>query len=304
VLTRRPAPRRRAGFTLIELLVSLALFALVLAAVMGVLIRQQRFYASAADLIAVRTSLRELANTLPTDLRAISSGGGDIYAMSDSAIDFRLPSGASVVCSINAGRTQITVPPVQLASRTGASGWVTAPVSGDSLFILDEGATTAAGDDSWPLFSITATPSAGACTTFTGSAAEANASLTLNVSPALPATVVVGSAIRFFRHAKYKLYQPAGSTNWYLGYQECPGGVCGAMQAVSGPFLPYAAAGASGLRFTYRDSTGAVTATPANVARIDVTVLAQTRSIVRMPGRADDYYRDSLVVSIALRNRT
>jgi uncharacterized transporter YbjL len=74
---------------------------------------------------------------------------------------------------------------------------------------------------------------------------------------------------------------------------------------VAGPYLAYSTSAAStGLRFVYRDSTGAVTATPALVARIDIIAKAQTEQPIRMPGRPEAYFSDSVVVTVALRNRT
>jgi len=114
--------------------------------------------------------------------------------------------------------------------------------------------------------------------------------------------IVQGSSIRFLREARYSLYQ-ASDGRWYLGYQECPGGTCNTIQPVSGPYLPPSTSGgSSGLTFTYFDSTGAVTATPTTVARIDVVTRSATRNDVRIPGFATGQHVDSLRTSIGLRN--
>ena len=303
-----PERRVRRGFTLTEMMFVLVVFGLVAAATMRIIVRQQRFYASTTDLMAMRNTLRDVDASLPSDLRGISSIGGDIYAMSDSAIDFRLATGISVVCSVGVGRLTVVIPPTNVANRSGLSTWLSAPTSGDTAFFYDEGATSAVTDDSWQRVPVTAALAVGICPTtsgFTTTSAEQNASWTVTLGTALNTGVVPGSVIRFYRHAKYKLYQPTAGGSWYLGYQDCPGGVCGTMQPVAGPYLAYSATAAStGLRFEYRDSTGAVTATPANVARIDVIARAQTDNKIRMPGRPEDYYSDSLVVTIALRNRS
>jgi len=299
---------RRRGFTLTEMLFVLVIFGLVAAATMQIIVRQQRFYASTTDLIAMRTTLRDIGEALPSDLRGISSIGGDIAAMSDSAIDFRFTTGISVICQIGVGRLTAVIPPTTLASRSGVTTWMAAPTTGDTMFVYNPGATSAVTDDGWqgPI-PVTAALAVGICPTasgYTSTTAEQNGSLTLTFSTALNANIVPGNVIRFYRHAKYKLYQPAGSSSWYLGYQECPGGVCGTMQPVSGPYLAYSATpGLTGLRFVYRDVNGNVTATPTAVARIDIIAKAQTENKIRMPGRPEDYYSDSLVVTVALRNR-
>jgi prepilin-type N-terminal cleavage/methylation domain-containing protein len=303
-----PPRRARRGFTLTEMLFVLVVFGLVAAATMRIIVRQQKFYASTTDLIAMRNTLRDVGEALPSDLRGISSPGGDIYAMSDSAIDFRLASGISVVCSVVAGRLSVIIPPVGVANKSGLSTWTTAPTTGDTAFFYDEGSSSAVTDDSWQKLPVTAALAVGICPTasgYTTTSAEANGSWTLTLGGTLNNGVVVGSIIRFYRHAKYKLYQPTAGGAWYLGYQDCPGGSCGTMQPVAGPYLAYSTTAANtGLRFVYRDSTGAITATPTNVARIDVIAKAQTDNKIRMPGRPEDYYSDSLVVTIALRNRS
>jgi prepilin-type N-terminal cleavage/methylation domain-containing protein len=295
---------RRRGFTLTEMMFVLVLFGLVAGVTMRIIVRQQKFYSSTTDLMAMRNTLRDVGEAMPSDLRGISSIGGDILAMSDSAIDFRLATGISVLCSIGATRLTAVIPPTTLSRQNGISVWLAAPTTGDIAYVYDEGAASVVSDDVWDQVTLAAALSAGSCPTYTANATEAAAAQTITFAAALNANVPVGSVIRFYRRAKYKLYQPNAGA-WYLGYQDCPAGVCGTMQPVSGPYLAYSATPAStGLRFIYRDATGAVTATPAQVARIDIIAKAQTENPIRMPGRPEGYFSDSLVVTIALRNRT
>src|SRR5947207_3956826 len=83
------ASTRRAGFTLVELIITMVLVSFVAGAIVKLLLRQQRFYNSTTDLIQTRQQIRQAAAMLPADLRGISSVGNDIYAMSDSSLDFR-----------------------------------------------------------------------------------------------------------------------------------------------------------------------------------------------------------------------
>ncbi|NUO63288.1 MAG: type II secretion system protein [Gemmatimonadaceae bacterium] len=293
--------RARRGTTLVELLVVLTIFGLIGSVIMRVLIRQQRFYSRAAEITTMHGNTREIAALLPSDLRGLSSGGGDIYAMSDSSIDFRIPTGSSVICKIGIGL--VTIPPTTTASRSSVTSWMSAPQLGDSVLIYDEGATTSVTDDGWNRYRVTAALAAGSCpntTGFTATSAEAAAGYTLTLSASPPATSPAGSVIRFFRHAHYSFYRTSNGDS-YLGYYDCPGGTCSSITPVSGPFKPYAASG-SGIQFVYYDSTGAVTTIPANVARIDVTVRATTNP-VSLGDAARVAYVDSLVFSTALRNR-
>jgi prepilin-type N-terminal cleavage/methylation domain-containing protein len=299
---------RRRAFTLTEMLFVLVIFGLVAAATMRIIVRQQKFYASTTDLIAMRNTLRDVGEAIPSDLRGISSIGGDIYTMSDSSIDFRLATGMSVICSIGVGRLTVVIPPTTLSSRSALSTWISAPTTGDTAFVYDDGAGSSVTDDTWDKNTVAAALAVGSCPTtsgYTSTSAEAAAAQTLTFGTALNANVQTGAVIRFYRHARYSLFQPSGSTAWYLGYADCPAGVCGTMSPVAGPYLAYSATPAnSGLHFVYRDSTGAVTATAAQVARIDIIAKAQTDNPIRMPGRPEAYYSDSLVVTVALRNRT
>lgn len=301
MLSPRFFRRPRLGVSLVELLVVLTIFGLVGAVIMRVLIRQQRFYSRAAEITTMHGNTREIATLLPADLRGISSGGGDIYAMTDSSIDFRIPTGSSVICKVGVGL--VTIPPTTLASRSAVTSWISAPQLGDSVLVYDEGATNSVTDDGWNRYKVTAALAAGACpntTGFTATAAEAAAGYTVTLSGSPPATSPVGSVIRFFRHAHYSFYKTSNGDS-YLGYYDCPGGVCSSVTPVSGPFQPYAASG-SGIQFVYYDSTNAVTAIPANVARIDVIVRAKTNP-VSVGDAARAVYVDSLAFSTALCNR-
>lgn len=306
----------RVGFTLIEIMVSLTLLGIVVGGLLTTITTQQRFYASAADIIEMRDNLRQAGDLLPMELRGVApTAPGEITALLDSAIEFRAATGVSVVCTINAARTSITIPPQTLAVRSGITAWPSAPIAGDSLFVLDPSGPL---PDVYTGHSITAAPGTGTCpqspTGFTGSAAEANGSVQLTIFPPLAVTVPIGVPIRFVRRVRYSLYLSPTDQLWYLGYRDFVGTRApqwSPIQPVSGPFLPYAAPGAatpSGLSFTYHDSLGtALTLANANrVRRVQMTVRAQSRTPVRTAGLGrgtSSYYRDSVNVTIALRNR-
>src|SRR5207237_249489 len=83
--------------------------------------------------------------------------------------------------------------------------------------VYDEGAAGGVNDDTWDKVAVTAALAVGSCPTtsgYTANATEAAAAQTVTFGTALNANVVVGSLIRFFRRAKYKLYPPAGSSWW------------------------------------------------------------------------------------------
>ena len=313
MLTVQAVPSRRAGFTLVELLIAMGLMSLVGGAIVSLLLRQQRFYNSTTELIQTRQQVRQAAAMLPSDLRGISSAGGDISVMTDSALEFRSVFGSSVVCA-NIGGVLSTVPRV-LATGATMTNWATIPVVGDSLAVYNNGPTLAVVDDGWSLYRITAKDSvttnvANGCPTATGltragdiSAANPSYRLTL-LTPAAN-TIAVGAAIRFFRRVRYRIYRDTDN-QWYLGFFNCLVGrvpVCNTTQAIVGPFQPYANDATSGVQFAYYGVNGAVTADPLQVARISLVVRGQSTGLVSLSGTGGTVFHDSLRIEVGLRNR-
>ena len=311
-LTRTKRAHR--GITLPEMMVVLVLLGLVVGALMTVLVRQQRFYTGTSEIIQTKGSARQAIDILSSELRGISTstrGGApnavDIYAMSDWSLTFRSQFGGSVICTIDPTRTIVTLPPRTMAAQNTLTSFLSDARAGDSIFVFDQGAQQGTNDDRWWRAALARDPEVGPCPVapvgFTSSAAEAVQGIRITLTGALAANVVVGSPIRFFRPASYSLYQlPNG--DWWLGYFACPGNVCTPIQPVSGPYRPYVAAGGpSGLAFAYFDSTGALTADPRAVARIDVVARSQSQYNLDVAHVKNRKYQDSLAVSIAVRNR-
>ena len=111
--------------------------------------------------------------------------------------------------------------------------------------------------------------------------------------PNLANVVYNGSPVLGFETVRYALYQRAGDTDWYIGLTTASG-----TQPLIGPVLP------NGVAFAYYDSTGAVTALPARVARVDIAVRALTMQAVRATAGGSGLARavDSVAASVTLRN--
>ena len=310
--------RRRAGFTLVEILVVLVLMGIFSAAMVTLLLRQQRFYNSTTQVILTRQQIRQATFMLPADLRGMSRAGGDLAVMTDSSIEFRSVFGTSVACMVNAAGAWFSTVPVQLAKGSAMTNWKIPPALNDSVALYDDGASIGGQDDGWRFARITAIPSLVTGDNVTGCPSSSklvqvsdltasNPSYHIAISPAPTATTLQGASIRFFRHVHYSLYKWATDGKWYLAYYDCvPNRVpaCNTPQPIAGPLRPYAAPGTtSGLEFTYYDSTGAVTAVKAQVARISVVARGQGETTINLTGAAPIPLRDSLRIEVALRNR-
>ena len=312
MLSRRPqgpSGRARRGLTLVELLIVIVLLGIVAGGMMGIIVKQQQFYAGSAGVMDTRANVREGMAVLTSDLRALAPAQNDIYAMGRTFIEFRLNQGVAVVCTLDPTRTVITVPPTNLAQRNGFTSWISAPQSGDSVLIFDPGPKSGTSDDSWDPGQLGAAAQPGAtCPTTTGLttlASEQTNGWQFTLQNALTSTYVApGSAIRVFRRVRYELYQEADG-NWYLGYYDCLPGrtpLCQTLQPVSGPYLPAANTGTSGLELSYFDSTGTATTVPTLVRRIRIMLRSQSERIVKTLGRQTGFYQDSLATSVAVRN--
>jgi prepilin-type N-terminal cleavage/methylation domain-containing protein len=313
--TRTAASARVAGFTLVELVIALVLASLVAGATVTLMLRQQRFYNSTTELIQTRQQIRQAAAMLPSDLRGISSGGGDIYAMTDSSLEFRAVFGSSIVC-VNTGGKLSTVPRV-LARGSAMTNWARQPAPGDSVLVYNDSSALGATDDAWSRYQISVvTPVPGnvanGCPTSSnlvqlGDLTTGNPSFQLTFVAAASSRIRQGAAIRFFRRGHYSHYKGPDS-RWYLGYYDCVPNrapVCNnsPMNAIAGPFQPYATNGTSGLQFAYYDSTGAVTTNRNLVARISLVVRGQGAAPLNLTGAGASVFRDSLRIEVGLRNR-
>jgi len=307
---------RPAGFTLIELIVATVIAGLVGATLVMTLRRQQRFYSSAAEMISVRAQLRDAADALASDIRSASVARYGLAVMTDSALELFSSVGTSVVCDPPSGRT-VYLPPPTLASKTVLTSLLAPPDTGDLAMIY---VLPGADPDSarWLEARISAFASRAlstSCPASTGFSSIADAAagrtgyaLTLASDPSI--AIRKGAPVRFIRRARYSLYRSSDG-NWYLGYRRCNAlgpSICGTIQPVSGPYLPYAKGVTSvgGLAFRYFTADGAElfdASLSAYVARIDIVLRGETARAVALTGDARTRYRDSAVVTISPRNR-
>ena len=297
--------RIRSGFSLVELLLVVVLLGIVGGGLMRMVANQQRFYQGTYDLIDLRSQLRQAEAVLSTDLRGMSSPGGDLVTMTDSSMDFRYTMGSSISCTTpTAGGSTVIIPPTTTANGNMLTNWLSMPAQYDTAYVFDEGGNnTSSSDDVWQPYEIVSVTSGSNCNAaYNAQSAGYAVLMKTSISP----TIVQGAPIRFVRRAHYSLYQSSNDNNWYLGYM-CSS--CGntTVSPIAGPFLPYDAntgSGTSGIRITYFDSTGATTANTQNVSRINIVLRGQTRGALNVSGLKRGVYVDSIRMNVALRNRS
>ena len=292
-----PMSRGRRGFTMIELLVALVLLGIVSAAVYRVLVNNQRLYMAQTQRIDLSQNIRAASTILPAEFRELDASEGDITAMSATSISMRAMRWLGFAC--NTPGLGGALNGVSVIVRGGAPGQ---PLffgargidnNRDSVLIYYDGNVNSRTDDFWATGAITAAPNGQNCNDGTnGQRLILNINL-LGLGPNVAGAIPLGAPVRGFERVAYQLYQPAGDTSWYVGFQ--PAGQ--SMQPLIGPVL------SNGLTFQYFDVNGNVTAVRNQVARIDITVRARTTGAVRAGGQAARAtIVDSVLTSVALRN--
>ncbi len=105
----------------------------------------------------------------------------------------------------------------------------------------------------------------------------------------------VGAAIQVFRRVEYGLFQQDG--RWWLGRRI---GGASSWELITGPMR---SASDGGLVFTYLDVDGNVTATPADVKRIQVDLRSESMGGLPKWGQGSNRaVRDSVSTTVYLRN--
>jgi prepilin-type N-terminal cleavage/methylation domain-containing protein len=305
-------PMKRRGFTLIELLIATAIAGVAAALMTVTIVRQQRFYAGAGEILGVKAELRDGADILVNDLRSASVAMFGLPVMTDTAVEMMSVIGASVACTQPAGSV-IELPPTTLAAGHTLTSMLAMPDTGDLAMIYGAAAPPdSAGWETHRVASLTSRSVSTTCapaTGFTNAADQFSSSpaflLTLASNPS--ARVGRGALIHFLRRSRYSLYKSSDG-DWYLGYRRCgitPPNPCSTIQPVSGPYRPLRGGSPAGMSFKYYDAYGNELldqGQSARVARIDIVLRGQSRALIALGGDTRKSWRDSVIVSVAPRN--
>jgi type II secretory pathway pseudopilin PulG len=300
--------RKARAFTLLELAVVLATLGVAGAAMGMLLVRQQRFYRGASELLYAREGVRDALEVLASDLRGIAVDD-TVRLLADSAIEIYSPLGSSVVCQVI--DKEVGLPRAVPAGNT-LSAFIAEPDTGDLvLFYL------ATGDGkSWERHRVGAfsgrvlpsvCPASSGFSTLEDIASGAQG-FQVTLDAPLSADIRPGAPVRFIRRGRYSLYRASDGAS-YLGYRRCNAlgaSSCSAVQPLSGPYRAYSAnPTATGLLFEYFDKDGSrlsATTSPLGLARVDVTARFESNQRLSIEGHSFKP-ADSATVSIAIRNR-
>jgi prepilin-type N-terminal cleavage/methylation domain-containing protein len=300
----------RLGFTLLELAIVLAILSVVGSAIGLTLLRQQRFYRGAEELVGAREGVRDALELLSMDIRGMSTAD-TARILADSAIEMFASVGSSVVCQISA--SEIGLPAAVSPRGNTLTAFLAQPDTGDLALFLRDSAEAGSIWERHRITGFSARSNATTCPPSTGFAPAEDVGATttaflLVLSTPLSNHVQRGAPVRFIRRGRYSLYRSSDGS-WYLGYRRCNAlgpSLCGAIQPLSGPYRAYSSNPRStGLLFEFFDASGVplpAGSSALTLARVDVTARSQIRQRLMLEGHAW-IPADSATASVAVRNR-
>jgi len=269
--------RTRRGFTLVELLVVVVLGSVLVLSTYQVLATNTRVYAMNGARAQGQQTLRGGVDILSSELREISTPGGDLVSMNSSSLTIRAQRAFGMVCAVD-----YSTSPVKLtAFKIGPAFQV-----GDSVWVFHDNDPEISSDDVWHSGTITAVDSTVTCQ---GSPAQVLSVPFVGTAAASSAdSVRTGAPVRGFEIFTYGEYTVDGGS--YLGRK---GSSDGSVVPLIGPVQPE-----RGISFRYLDSSGKPTNLVGGVAQIEVAI----RYLSAMQNNQNEPVTDSLVVRVYPRN--
>lgn len=285
---------RERGFTLIELLVALVLTGLISASLYQLLLSNQRVYRQQTERVEMQGNVRSAVAMLPSELLELDAADtvdSDVITMGDTLISYKAMRNLFFLCQppVDAGATgSVTV------WRNPSYGLRGIESARDSVVIFAENDPSTRLDNFWVHANVTTPPVGG------NFCPGATASLTVTLDQVWPVGglggVGLGAPLRSFEMVELFTYPDVAGDLWLGTRLFTKGSGWGSVQPILGPVAQ------GGLRFAYFDSTGAVTATRADIARVGIQVIGRTRDVVRSTDGNIRYVLDTLTTQVALRN--
>lgn len=278
----------RGGYTIVELLIGLVMAGILTLGVLQVFISTQRFNDALAQRVDVQQNLRTGMAVLSSEIRGLNAVDGDLKAMSATSLTIRGQRLLGIVCAA----------PVMGAALTARIFTVRRPIySGvrdfaalDSIFVWNEGDSGNRADDGWIRGRVTAVLNQNCTDGTPGQRVTADfaavAAPMVNVVGGVP----LGAPVLGFFTYTYGVGQTAG--RWYINLTDSTG-----TNPIVGPLT-----GNTGVTFSYFNAAGAVTAVPAQVAQIGITLREQSVRQTHQAGGSVGFRVDSMTTRVTLRN--
>lgn len=278
---------RRHGFSLVEMLVAIVIFGLVAASLNKVFAAQQRLAVTQVEQASLQSNVRSGSTIIASELWELASdaaGGSDIIAFDGGGLTYRAMRTLGLACQVSRTETRIRTSPLY-QYRNIVPGQ-------DGLLLWVEGDPDISSDDRWLQLSITAVAGGSNC----GGAPA----IVLTTSPIDTLTtplsyVVTDAPIRTYETMELRTVMQ-GAQYW-LGARSVSGGET-TVTPVAGPVL------ATGVRFAYLDSLGAVTTVAGRIRSIRISLYGESERAVRTAGSPTGLrpIQDSLITTVTLRN--
>jgi prepilin-type N-terminal cleavage/methylation domain-containing protein len=293
----------RRGFTLVEILVALAVFGIVAAAFLKIIVTGQRVTSMEQARAGLQSNLRVGSMMVPNELRMLNQADtSDIISISDTSVVYLVMRGYYTLCAAPTTTTSIKVMRVP---GTGLNFDYRPTTGGDNAFIFYENDTLKMSDDKWIRVGISAVSAPTTCTYPSGTTTSRSA-LTLTLAgPPIPGSLTLdrfleGSPVRTYEITRMSSFT-SGGQNWF---GMCTGSATCALEPVLGPL-----AATNGVTITQYDTAGTA---------VHASSLAELNSLrsmkIRFIGISDQmvahgtgnanlsYVTDTLTTVVTLRN--
>lgn len=248
------------GFSIMELVVALTLSALAASAGYRVLHSTRRVYQTQAARVALDQEVRAAASILAAELRQLDAGdptGSDIVAMTPASLTYRATRSVRFLCEPpDLARARVVLAD---APRFGDRE----PGTAQQSLLLHSAGGPAAPAGRWLRVTPTRRSDGATCP-----GGRPGMTLTL-AEPVDLSSVDNGAPLRTVELVRIQAYRDADGVYWIGARSWLGDGSWSDLQPFAGPV------GAGGLEFEFFDRQERVTALPANVALIGVSITAR-----------------------------
>lgn len=273
--------KNREGFTLVELLIVSLLGLVLLGSIYQTLRVQERSYRRTGALIESHDALRTAMGVLEAELREVAAdadgtqGQSDLNIIAGDSVEFRAFRKTAITCAVQSASSKLDL---WLLGESFSNA--------DSVLVFVDGDSTAVTDDRWMLTAVNGTGSVSSSACATRWPGPDRQGVNVPDPGGLFAGVRAGAPVRGFEWVTYSVGWTG--SDWALRRRNRGHDPVTLVEGLANPDN-------TGPIFRYYDSTGAETATAADVVRIQITLYAPANEGADIPA-------DTLTSTLYLRN--